>query len=190
MELVAAGCDIAWYVSAVGKWLLLLFVILPIAEIWLLIAIGRQVGFWPTVAFVVGVGIVGSMLAKAEGARVLREFSRAREQGRVPEEGLLSALLILVAGFLLIVPGVISDVLGLVLLFPPTRRLVARSARRWFETRVGHGVIQVHHVGGFDPSFDPMDRPIEDEEDVIDVEAEEAARRDPPVLPPGDGEQK
>jgi UPF0716 protein FxsA len=171
----------------VGKWLLLIFVILPIAEIWLLVAIGRQVGFWPMVGFVIGVGIVGSMLAKAEGARVLRDLARAREQGRVPEEGLLSAVLILVAGILLIIPGVITDVLGLMLLFPPTRRLVAGAARRWFEARVAQGVIHVHHAGG----VDPMDAPIEGEDDVIDVEAEEAVRRDPPALPPREpGERK
>lgn len=181
--MLAAGGDIAWYACRVGKWLLLIFVVLPIAEIWLLIAIGHQVGFWATVGFVVGVGIVGSMLAKAEGARVLRQFARAQEERRVPEEGLLSAVLIVVAGILLVIPGVISDFLGLVLLFPWTRRLVARAMRGWLEKRIGQGVIQVHTVGA-DDFYDRPIRPEEQrEEDVIDVDAE-ATRRAPPELPP------
>ena len=122
---------------------------------------------------------MGSMLAKAEGARVVREIGKAQQEGRVPEEGLLAAALIMVAGVLLVIPGVITDVMGLVLLFPPTRRLVAGAARRWFEARVAQGGIQIHHVGRVD--IDPMDRPIDEE--VIDVEAE-VERREPPKLPP------
>jgi UPF0716 protein FxsA len=173
-------------VSRVGKWLALIFVVLPIAEIWILLVIGRQIGFLPTIAFLVGVGIVGSWLAKAEGARVLREIGRARQEGKVPEEGLLSAALILVAGLLLVIPGVITDLVGVVLLFPPTRRLVARAARRWFEARVARSGFQVQ-VGNFSGD-EIMDRPIDQDEDVIDVEPEET-RREPPALPKGPNER-
>src|SRR5262245_53505134 len=115
-------------------WLLILA--FPIVEIWLLIQIGGRIGFWPTVAFVVGVGIVGGMLARAEGARVVRAMQTALREGRAPEEGLIGGFLVLVGGVLLVLPGVLSDVAGLLLLFPPTRKLAGVFVARWVSSRI------------------------------------------------------
>lgn len=111
-------------------WLFLLFTALPLLDLWVLLHIGRALGLWSTVALVLATGLAGAWLAKAEGLRVLRDWQRALAEGRLPDEGVLSGALVLAGGLLLVTPGVITDALGLVLLFPPTRRLAAAAAPR------------------------------------------------------------
>lgn len=124
-------------------WLVLLFVVLPVVELTLLVLIGRWVGIGPTVLIVVGTGLIGGAFARREGLRVLRRARDAWAHGRAPDEGLFGALLVLVGGILLVTPGVITDAIGLALLVPPTRRGVARAARRWFDRQVRRGKIIV-----------------------------------------------
>lgn len=105
--------------------LFLLFTIIPFIELFLLMQVGDLVGFWPTVGMIVLTGIVGAWLAKREGLRVLREYQKAIHELRMPEEGLTSALLVVVGGALMIAPGVMTDVIGILLMIPPIRRVVA-----------------------------------------------------------------
>jgi UPF0716 protein FxsA len=130
----------------VGR-LFLLFTLLPIVELFVLIRIGRVIGPWYTIFFVIAMGVLGAWLAKTQGRRVITEWQMALAQGRVPNEGVLSGLLVLLGGVLLITPGVISDVFGLVLLVPPTRKLVAGVARTWLERQMSLGAVQIHGVG-------------------------------------------
>jgi UPF0716 protein FxsA len=181
----------------VGKLLFLLFVVVPLAELYLLLVLGSVLGFWPTVAIVLVTGVLGATLAKREGLRVFRKWSDAIAEGRVPEEGVLGGLLVLVGGVLLVTPGVITDVTGLLLLFPPTRRFVAERLRRYAERRVRDGRIRVvsYHVGGMGAPFggmgvpfgQPMDARPASEPGVIDVEGEvievDGVVREPKRLP-------
>ena len=125
------------------KYLLLAFIVVPFIELYLLLAIGREVGFWPMVAGVLFTGMVGAWLARKEGLRVLRRWQESLAQGRTPDEGLVGGVLVLVGGVLLVLPGVITDVIGLFLLFPPTRRLVAALVRRRLERRMAEGTLRV-----------------------------------------------
>ncbi|WP_437281800.1 FxsA family protein [Sorangium sp. So ce375] len=118
-----------------GK-LILLFTALPILELWLLVSIGGIIGFWPTVAIALGTAILGAALARREGLKVLAAWRGAMEAGRVPDEGLTEGLLVLLGGVLLVVPGVLTDAAGLVLLLPPVRRRIAAAVRERFERRV------------------------------------------------------
>jgi UPF0716 protein FxsA len=118
------------YVPQVGK-LFLAFTLVPIVDLWLLLRIGGRLGLVPTVALVVGTGLLGAWLARREGARVLQGWRRAMADGRLPEEGVLSGALVLAGGVLLVTPGVLTDVAGLALLLPPTRRVAADGLRRW-----------------------------------------------------------
>lgn len=129
-----------------GK-LFLLFTLLPLVDLWVLLAIGRAVGFWPTVALVIATGFIGAWLAKREGRRVVDGWRRALRDGRVPEEGVLSGALVLAGGVLLVSPGVITDVLGLLFLFPPTRRLATAAIRRYFAAKVRSGQVRVVTFG-------------------------------------------
>lgn len=133
--------------------LALLFTVVPLLETYLLVVLGGLLGFWPTVGIVLLTGVVGAWLAKSEGLRVLRRWQEALAGGRVPEEGVLGGLLVLVGGVLLVTPGVLTDVVGLSLLFPPTRRRVAGWAKRWAERRIERGQVRVVSMG---PTVRPM----------------------------------
>jgi UPF0716 protein FxsA len=136
--------------------LFVLFTALPLLDLWVLLQIGQVLGFWSTVALVVATGMAGAWLAKAEGFRVLRAWQRAIAEGRLPEEGVLSGALVLAGGLLLVTPGVITDAVGLALLFPPSRRLAAAGLRRWLERQIRTGRIRVVS-GGFSPPEEPID---------------------------------
>jgi UPF0716 protein FxsA len=153
-----------------GK-LFLLFTVLPLVDLWLLLRIGRVLGGVPTLALVVVTGFAGAWLARAEGERVVRGWRRALAEGRVPEEGLLNGALVLAGGVLLVAPGVLTDALGLALLFPPTRRVAAAGVRRWARRKVAQGQVRVvtmrgPGVPGPDDAIDVTPRRPDD---VIDV---------------------
>ncbi|WP_437681236.1 FxsA family protein [Sorangium sp. So ce131] len=118
-----------------GK-LILLFAAILIVEFWLLLSIGQQIGFWPTVALALGTAVLGAALAKREGLRVLAGWQGAMAEGRAPDEGLTGGLLVLLGAALLITPGVLTDVAGLLLLIPPARRRIAAVVQERFERRV------------------------------------------------------
>ena len=120
--------------------LLILFTVVPLLELYLLIRVGDVIGVWPTVALVVFTGALGAFLTRLEGLRVLRRVQAEFQQGRVPTAGLLDGLLIVVAGAVLLTPGLITDAVGFFLLVPPGRRLVrdyvvAAAARRFGVSR-------------------------------------------------------
>jgi UPF0716 protein FxsA len=127
-----------------GK-LLLLFTVVPIVELYLLISIGQLLGAVPTLAIVLVTGLIGAGLAKHEGIRVLRTWQGALARGEVPQEGVVSSLLVLVGGVLLVTPGVLSDIVGLALLIPGTRRAVARMIQRRVQERFE--IHTVHSLG-------------------------------------------
>ncbi len=117
-----------------GK-LLLLFTVVPVAELYLLITLGQRLGAELTIGLVLVTGLLGAWLARREGSRVLGNWQAAMAQGQMPKEGVVSSLLVLVGGVLLITPGVLTDVTGLLLLVPWTRRLAAGFIRKRLETR-------------------------------------------------------
>lgn len=116
--------------------LALLFVTVPLAELAILVWVGRRMGLVPTVALVVVTGIAGAALARRQGLATLGRFRGALDAGRLPHRELLDGVLILVAGAVLLAPGLLTDLAGLLLLVPPVRRLVRERAmaaigRRW-----------------------------------------------------------
>jgi UPF0716 protein FxsA len=134
--------------------LFLAFVLLPFAELYVLIRIGGVVGLWPTLFGIIVVGALGAYFAKRQGLRVMRDWQAALAEGRMPEEGMLGGLLTLLGGLLLIMPGIISDFLGLVLLLPFTRRLLVPIVRGAIEKRMQRGTIRVVGFPGRPPRGD------------------------------------
>lgn len=136
--------------------LFLLFIILPILDLTLLVKLGGSIGFWPTLVLVLLTGAAGAALARAEGLRVLKLVQRELAAGRVPGTALLDGVAILAGGLLLLTPGFITDVIGLLLLLPPTRRWVQRGIRRWIEKQVSAGRMQVGAIGSveWDPGME------------------------------------
>ncbi|MEA5118354.1 MAG: FxsA family protein, partial [Propionicimonas sp.] len=104
-----------------------LFVVIPIIEVWLLISVGHWVGLWPTVAVLLVSAGLGAWLMSREGSRAWHALVEAMKGGRLPTGRLADAALILVGGILLMLPGLVTDLLGLLFLLPATRPLVRRA---------------------------------------------------------------
>ncbi|HEX7120076.1 MAG TPA: FxsA family protein [Longimicrobiales bacterium] len=121
--------------------LLLLFVAIPLLELAILVKLGTVVGFWPTIGLVLVTGALGSWLARSQGGRVLKEIRAELRAGRMPAAHLLDGLMILIGGVLLLTPGVLSDLCGLTLLFPPTRGWFKRILRRRLERMIASGRV-------------------------------------------------
>ncbi len=101
--------------------LFFLFTLVPLLELYLLIRLGTYMGAVDTIAIVIGTGLVGGLLAKSQGLAVLDRMRTELNQGRPPAESLFDGLLILIAGAMLITPGLLTDGLGLLILIPWSR---------------------------------------------------------------------
>ena len=112
--------------------LFLAFTIIPVSEIYILIAIGGQIGILPSIGLVILTGLVGASLARSQGLQTLGRIRDSFQQGVVPGEELINALLIAIAGIVLLTPGFLTDAAGLFLLIPATRTL----CREWLKRRI------------------------------------------------------
>lgn len=110
--------------------LVVLFIVVPIAELYVIIKVGELIGVLPTLALLLADAVLGSMLLKHQGRGAWRRFSEALAQRRFPGREVADGVLIVVGGTLLLTPGFISDVAGAFLLLPPTRALARRLLRR------------------------------------------------------------
>jgi UPF0716 protein FxsA len=104
--------------------LVILFVIVPIAELAVIIQVGEAIGIWWTIALLVADSVLGSWLMRSQGRTAWRRFNEATAAGRIPARETLDGVLVIFGGALLITPGFISDILGAILLVPPTRALI------------------------------------------------------------------
>lgn len=143
----------------------LLLVVGPIAELLVLIELGRVVGALELFTYLVLAAALGAAIARAEGVRILSRWRAATLGGHVPEGGTLEEVLKVGAGVLLFLPGALSDVAGLALLLPPVRRWVASRIRHRLELRARGARVEVR--GGPPPeAFRRGPR----KEDVVDAE--------------------
>jgi UPF0716 protein FxsA len=115
--------------------LIAIFIAVPIAEIYVIIKIGEAIGAVPTILILIADSVIGSMLWRSQGRRVWSRFRQTVERGGIPHREVIDGVLVVFGGALLITPGFISDVFGILLLLPPTRALfrglfVRRLARR------------------------------------------------------------
>jgi UPF0716 protein FxsA len=116
--------------------LVLLFIGVPFAEIYVLLQVGHAIGILNTLALLILVSVVGAWLAKREGLGVLRRMQAAVNAGRVPGTELVDGFLILLAAALMLTPGFLTDILAILLLLPPVRAVVRRELRRRLARRI------------------------------------------------------
>jgi UPF0716 protein FxsA len=116
--------------------LVLLFIVVPIAELAVIIQVGQAIGVWWTIALLVADSILGSVLMRSQGRAAWRRFNAAVQSGRVPAREVLDGALIVFGGLLLLTPGFLTDLLGLVLLIPPSRAVVRVVLARRLEHRM------------------------------------------------------
>jgi UPF0716 protein FxsA len=123
--------------------LFLLFVGVPLLELFVLIQLGQLVGLWPTIGLVVLTGFAGAALARLEGLRTIWKIRGQLARGQLPGDALLDGLAILLGGALLLTPGVLTDLVGFSFLLPPTRRRLMGRIRQSLERRVKAGAIRI-----------------------------------------------
>jgi UPF0716 protein FxsA len=124
--------------------LALLFLVVPIAELAVIITVAGEIGVLNTIAALIVISVVGAWLAKREGLGVLRRVQAAINEGRVPAAEVVDGMLILFAGALMLTPGFLTDVLAIVLLLPPTRAVIRGVLLKRFRTRASMHVIDVN----------------------------------------------
>ncbi|GAA0854777.1 FxsA family protein [Aliiglaciecola litoralis] len=149
-----------------GK-LFILFAILPIIEIAILVNVGEQIGGWNTVAIVILTAFIGAFLVRREGIATLMQAQQKMQTGQMPGQEMAEGLLLVIAGVLLVTPGFVTDAIGLLLSFPLTRPLIAKSLMKQMNVKVVSGQSPFQQ-GGFGYQQDARDRA--DNDDVIEGE--------------------
>ena len=123
--------------------LFLCFTLIPVAELYLLIKLGGVLGSFNTILLVIATGFFGAWLARIEGMSTMMKVKASLNQGIVPGEELMDALIIFVAGLLLITPGILTDISGLLLLWPVTRTAFKRFLRQKLSELNARGSINI-----------------------------------------------
>lgn len=150
--------------------LLLLFLVVPIAELAVIIQVGDWLGLWPTLAILLADSVLGSVLMRLQGRAAWRRFTEATRTGRPPAREVLDGVLVILGGALLLTPGFLTDLVGIALLLPPTRAvvrrlLVRRLAQRMVVAMTGGGPVPRDRGGWDGPGGDVEGR-------AVDVQAE------------------
>lgn len=114
------------------------FTLIPVLEIYFLIKVGSFFGPFLTILIVIGTGVLGAYLARQQGLRTMMKVRESLGQGTMPAEELIDALLIVVAGVVLLTPGFMTDTIGFLLLVPGTRTVF----KRWLKNQFQHSVTQ------------------------------------------------
>ncbi|HSS41381.1 MAG TPA: FxsA family protein [Solirubrobacterales bacterium] len=136
--------------------LIALFIVIPIAELYVIIQVGQLIGVWPTLILLLTDAVLGSMLLKHEGRSAWRRFNEALATRRFPGREVADGALIIVGGTLLLTPGFITDVFGLFFLLPPTRAISRRVLKRF---TIGRFAVVGVSGGGFGPFGPPNGNP-------------------------------
>lgn len=131
--------------------LIILFIVVPILELYVIIQVGQWIGVVPTLALLLADAVLGSLLLKHQGRGAWRRFNEALAARRFPGKEVADGLLIVVGGTLLLTPGFLTDLVGLFLLIPPTRAIARRLLKR---LTVGRFTV-VGVPGGRDPFGPP-----------------------------------
>jgi UPF0716 protein FxsA len=165
----------------------LVFIVVPMLELMLLIKIGQTIGVWATVALVLSTALAGAFIISRQSLGVVARTLEALSEGRAPVEPVADGLFLLLAGALLVTPGLVTDVVALALLVPPLRRVIARACTRWALARARVRVRTHEQAGGprswrAGPAADLGDGPI------IDIEPERVDEPPPRSRPTTDRE--
>jgi UPF0716 protein FxsA len=144
--------------------LVALFIVVPIVELYVIIQIGSLIGVWPTVALLLADALLGSLLLRHQGRGAWHRFNEALAERRFPGREVADGLLIAIGGTLLLTPGFLTDILGLIFLIPPTRAIVRRLMRGY----VGRRFVVVGMPGPRGSATPKRDYDFEAEAEEVD----------------------
>jgi UPF0716 protein FxsA len=155
--------------------LILLFIVVPLAELYVIIQVGQAIGALPTIGLLLLDSLLGSWLLRTQGRAVWRRFRTALASGRPPARETIDGALVIVGGTLMLAPGFVTDAFGVLLLLPPTRAIVRRGILRNALGRMFGPLGTVGRVAGGAAS-----RARTRQDYDVDATAHET---DPPILP-------
>ncbi|MFK7697316.1 FxsA family protein [Paenibacillus sp. HJGM_3] len=118
---------------------MILFIVVPALEIWALFEVGKLIGGWQTFALLLLSGFAGAYLAKREGLKVWANAQRQLSAGQMPAQSILDGICIFAGGLMMMAPGFLSDVLGLLLVFPLTRPIFRQALNAWLRRKLANG---------------------------------------------------
>lgn len=135
-----------------GRIIFLIFMIVPLIEIAFFVVIGQAVGLWPTLFGVLVTAIAGSVLLRHQGVQLWSQIRTSVNRGELPARALADAMMVAIAGVLMITPGYFTDLLGVLLLIPPVRDVIYAYLKRrvtvvgmsaYSASRVDEGTIEL-----------------------------------------------
>src|SRR3954471_17728224 len=112
--------------------LVLLFIVVPLVELYVIIQVGQAIGVWWTIGLLLADSILGSILMRSQGRAAWRRFQVALSEGRAPAREVLDGVLVIFGGAFLLTPGFVTDIFGALFLLPPTRAVIRRMLVRRF----------------------------------------------------------
>lgn len=159
--------------------LLMLFILVPLIELYFLLEISQFIGVFTTVMIIVFTGAAGVSIAKRQGYQVVNNIRSTLNAGKMPTDDLISALLILIGGVTLLTPGFLTDITGFLLILPGSRDLIAALVKKYFVKYVKENKVEVHYGNQFNQRHSNSSQEQDDyKDDFIDVEAEKVEEED------------
>jgi UPF0716 protein FxsA len=141
--------------------LVALFIVVPLAELYVILKVGDAIGVLPTIALLAADSLLGSLLLRSQGRSVWARFNETMAAGRVPHRELLDGVLVIFGGAFLITPGFLTDIVGLLLLLPPTRSVIRRLVVRRLGRRIAVDTREPYDVEGTATEYDAPARRLE-----------------------------
>ncbi len=126
--------------------LFLIFAVIPLIELGILIKIGTYIGALNTITLVILTAIIGAYMVRQEGLGVLYRIQKNMNEGQFPADELIDGIMILLAGALLLTPGVFTDVIGFLMVFPVSRNFIRKFIKRYLDKKISPRDI---HINGF-----------------------------------------
>ena len=123
--------------------LFLLFTIVPVVELYILFRLAGHIGFFPTLAIVIITGFAGAYLAKQQGLAVIQRMQQEMQEGHPPGNSIVDGVLVLVAGIVLLTPGILTDAFGILLLIPVTRMIIREYIKKILKKKIQAGQIHI-----------------------------------------------
>jgi len=119
--------------------LLILFIIIPVTELYILIEVGKKIGSLTTIGVIILTGIIGAYLVKGQGFMILRKIQNDLNEGIMPGDSLIQGAIILAGGILLLTPGFVTDIVGFIFLIPVSRNIVKKYLLKWLKGKIKEG---------------------------------------------------
>ncbi|MCC7402841.1 MAG: FxsA family protein [Bdellovibrionales bacterium] len=151
-------------------YLIFFFTVMPLIELYFLIRVGQVIGAWNTVAALLLMGIIGGTIVRNQGQAIWRQVNEKLARGEMPADSLFHGFLVFVGGLLMITPGFVTDLMGLLLVLPGPRHLLLKAMKHEMAKRVARGQVRFYTNSSQRVDFTSGPTGPRPTRDVIDLE--------------------